>query len=172
MGTRPQVVAAVATLLLVLPPSVSAQSRPTELGIDAGALIDLSDDTNVILGLPVQNLRVGFFISDAISIEPQISFTYFNLTGDSGVAVDGEIGPVFHLSPNRSRSQAYLRPFGGISYVSDDDAVFLLGGGVGIKLPVAERLAVRLEASYAHGFVDFGGGDLLTIGTGISFFTR
>lgn len=172
MGMQGVLTAALAALLLVLPRSAAGQDRPVELGIDAGALIDLSDDTDVIAGVPLQSLRVGFFVSDAISIEPQVSFTYFNVPGESGVAVDGEIGPLIHLSPDRSRQQAYVRPFGGISYVTDGETVFRLGGGVGVRIPVAERLATRLEASYAHGFTDFGGGDILALRVGLSFFTR
>ncbi len=51
---------------------------------------------------------------------------------------------------------------------------FNLGGGIGVKLPVAERMAARLEANYAHAFETdrFASSDAVSLTVGFSFFTR
>jgi hypothetical protein len=79
---------------------------------------------------------------------------------------------VIHFSPDRSRAQGYVRPFGGVNYITDNGAVFTLGGALGVKLPLAERLAARIEGSYVHGFDSFYSGDAVGLMVGLSFFTR
>ena len=68
------------TLFVVLagfaiPAVVGAQDasprKPIELGVDAALVRDKNDlQTSTSLTLPVNRFRVGFFVTDAISLEP------------------------------------------------------------------------------------------------------
>jgi hypothetical protein len=172
MRTRPKLFGIAASVALALPASGAAQGRPVELGIDAGGSFDLSGSNIVVIGVPVQDFRAGFFISDAVSVEPRVALTFIDQDGSSLTAIAAQLGPVVHFSPDRTRAQGYVRPFGGVSYITDNGALFSLGGALGVKLPIAERLAARVEGSYVHGFDSFYGGDALGLMVGLSFFTR
>jgi hypothetical protein len=172
MRTSPKLFGIAVSVALALPASVAAQGRPVEFGIDAGGSFDVSGSNTVVVGLPVQDFRAGVFVSDVVSIEPRVAFNFIDQDGSNLTAIDAQLGPVFHFSPDRSRPQGYVRPFGGVSYITDAGAVVSLGGGLGVKLPVGERLAVRVEGSYAHGFDSYYSADALGLTMGISFFTR
>lgn len=172
MRTSPMLFGIAASVALALPASGAAQGRPVELGIDAGGSFDLSGSNTVVIGVPVQDFRAGFFVSDAVSIEPRIALNFIDQDGSSLTAIDAQLGPVIHFSPDRSRAQGYVRPFGGLSYITDAGAVVSLGGALGVKLPIAERLAARVEGSFAHGFDSFYSGNAVGLTMGLSFFTR
>jgi len=160
-------------------------SLPIELGIDGGVTFGLGDADYTRIALPGQRFRVGFFTSDAISIEPAIALNYVS-TGDThSTDFVGDVGVLFHTSPTAGGSRVYLRPFAGletISFSSDnpnvDDSTtqFHLGAGVGIKVPLANRLRARFEANFLHGFDSSGAGDTsgnaIGLTAGLSFFTR
>jgi hypothetical protein len=184
-----------AAAMLALAPLFTASSAgaqgtqplPIELGIDGGVAISLDDPNTTAVSLPVQQFRVGFFVSPRVSLEPAVSFNYVNIE-DFGSATDLslDLGLLLHLSPDRTRSQMYLRPFAGINRVSaeaddelgggDDSATQLsAGGGLGVKMPFAGgRLAGRLEAVFAHGFEndDFASRNQAGLAVGLSFLTR
>jgi hypothetical protein len=170
--------AALAAALVLLPSLALAQGHPVELGIDAGGTFDLSGGNAVAIGVPVQDLRAGFYLTDNVSIEPRMALNY--LDGDGGdavVTVAAQLGPVIHFTPDRARAQGYVRPFGGLTFIhigSESDAQVAVGGALGVKLPLAERLAARLEGSFTHGFETshFGGGNALGLSIGLSFYTR
>ena len=176
MGFRVWAAAFVAAVSVVS--LASAQGRPVELGIDAGVGIDLSGSNTVSVGIPTQAFRAGFFVSDAVSIEPRLSLNYIHPEGsESLVALAAELGPVFHLQSDRSRSRPYLRPFAGLNFLkvgSENDAQLTAGGALGVKIPVAERLAMRFEATFTHGFEssEFAGGNAIGGTIGFSFFTH
>lgn len=172
MRSSPRLFAIAAAVALALPVTGAAQDRPIELGIDAGGTFDLSGSNAIAVGVPVQDLRVGIFVSDAVSLEPRLALNFLDDGGSSVTAIAAQLGPVIHFSPDRSRAQGYIRPFGGINYITDVGSVFTAGAGLGYKLPLAERLAARVEASYVHGFDSFYGGDALGLLVGLSFFTR
>ena len=171
MRTSPLLLAIAASVALT-PPASAAQGRPVELGIDAGGSFDVSGSNTVAIGLPVQDFRAGIFVSDAVSIEPRVAFAFIDQDGSNLTAIDAQLGPVLHFSPGRGRPQGYVRPFGGVSYITDAGAVVSLGGALGVKLPVAERLAVRVEGSYAHGFDSYYSADAVGLALGLSFLTR
>jgi hypothetical protein len=84
------------------------------------------------------------------------------------------LGVLFHLSPDRTRTQTYLRPFGGFTTFSNgaSDSQANLGFGVGFNTPFANRrVATRLEAFLSHVFDDPN--DFTSVGAlfGLSFFT-
>jgi hypothetical protein len=173
-----------------------AQARPIELGMDAAFAYDDGDDASVTsLTIPVPRLRVGFFIGDAVSLEPFFSLRYTRVNVDSPVLGDETqsfteydlgLGMLFHFASDRTRSQPYLRPFFGIrGFSSDDDDDFeeddlsgtqpVIGAAFGLKLPSTSRFGTRLEAGFARRFEDepsLEESNQIFLSFGLSFFTR
>lgn len=141
------------------------QPNPIEIGIDGAltyrsipATSPLGSSFNVTtLVIPIQQLRVGFFISPNLSIEPTLSLMTesASCSGCSSSTTYGlGVGALYHFSTDRRQSQLYVRPFASIEGVSggcsQDCHATTLGAGVGVKLPMVERLATRLEAAYGR----------------------
>lgn len=166
----------VAVTSFILSPAI-ARGQPSviELGIDAGIAVTLDDPRVTTIGIPIQQFRVGFFTSPTLSFEPTLAINYINIedAGDFSTIALG-LGVLFHTSPDRTRSRAYFRPFGGFTKVSiGNDTSPNLGLGVGLKIPFADRrLATRLEAVVNHFFDEPD--DATSVGAliGLSFFTR
>jgi hypothetical protein len=168
----------IAALALVAAP-LAAQSKPIELGFDAGVGFKVNDPTFFTASIPVQSLRVGFFLSDRVSIEPRILFDFAKEEGEDGAfQFGGELGIPFHFSADASRSRAYFVPFAGIEYFDFGPSSanqFHVGGGLGIKVPAkSDRLALRLEAGLQYGFEndDFDKATVVYGLIGFSFFTK
>jgi hypothetical protein len=132
----------------------SSASQPIELGIDAGINSELSGTNKTTsFSAPIQQVRAGFFVSPTVSIEPTLAVATSTTSGvaNSTVTAYGiSTGLLWHLSDNRSANQIYLRPFLGFAGVSTSGAsasAFSFGGGVGIKMPMANRFASRLEVN-------------------------
>ena len=153
-----------------------SSARPIELGLDGGISVGFDDPNVTTVSLPVQALRVGFFMNDKLSLEPRFNF---NSVSGGGVSVRSyalELGALYHLGGYMKGNGLYVRPFAGIVGVGGDvgsgsDA--FMGGGVGVKIPFAQRrLATRLEANIAHAFTDGGGSNGLGVLFGVSLFHR
>lgn len=169
----------VAVLLLAVATS-SAEGqrgrRPIELGIDGGVFFGLDDPKVTIVALPVQSFRIGFPITEKMTIEPRASINSIHGGGASFTAYNFEVGLVYSRSGDRVGSGLYGRPFVGISGVNTsgggDDNDAHAGLGVGLRIPFADRrLATRMEANYAHRFSDPGSNQIGLL-IGLSFFTR
>jgi hypothetical protein len=165
-------------VVLLIPALLSAQGRPAELGIDGGFAILADGGSSFSFQLPFQSFRVGFFPSDAVSIEPALSVNYLKFEGVHAVyTLDFALGGLYHFVSDRGRSQPYFRPFVGIDLIGaggESVSQFHVGGAFGVKLPVANQLAVRLEAGFRHEFEndDLSGGSRITAAVGLSIFTR
>jgi hypothetical protein len=155
--------------------SAQRAARPVEFGIDGGITFGLDDPNLTLVSIPVQAFRVGFFMSDRVSIEPRINFSSISGGGASFQTYVLELGALFHPGGYRTGRALYIRPFGGIAGVNTDagdESDGYLGAGVGVRLPFADRrLATRLEANLSHVF-DAGGSTALGLLFGLSFFTR
>jgi hypothetical protein len=162
--------------------AAEAQDRPVELGIDAGLTVGLGDNSFNTINIPAQAFRVGFFVQDNISIEPKVGINSTSVNGHRSTNYRAELGLLYHffrpgMRPYPSpgpRSSVYVRPFVGIVGSSNNDASDtngLLGIGVGMKVPLVNRLAARFEANIAHTFGDFSSNELGIL-AGLSFFTR
>lgn len=155
-----------------------AAVRPIELGIDAGIGFRLNDPNYTIIGIPAQSLRMGFYISDNMSIEPAISLNVVSGSGSTITTYSGSLGVLRHFVSNRGiGSGIYVRPFVGFSGVSGlgtSDAQANIGFGFGSKIPFANRLATRLETNFQHIFAsgENDDGNVLGVSIGVSFFTR
>ena len=167
-----------AGVVLLVPTLLNAQGQPVELGIDGGLAISFNGSTSTSFTLPFQSLRFGFFPSDAVSLEPAVSVNYVKIEEVDAIYTLGlELGGLFHFISDRSRSQPYFRPFAGFQLLGaggESVSQFHAGGGFGVKVPVANQLAVRLEAGFQHAFKneDIGGRNSITAAVGLSFFTR
>ncbi len=177
----------------IVPGSLDAQDsgtqRPIELGMDAALSYESRDNLNVTaLTLPVTRFRAGFFLSDALSLEPGVALRYNRvtienpITGDdrteSGTSYALSLGLLYHFRQDRTQSQPYLRPFLGISGFTGDGnsgSQISLGGAFGMKIPLADRLGSRIEVGYTHRLEnepEFQSGNEFFLGFGLSFFTR
>jgi hypothetical protein len=164
------------TLLATSPSLARAQANPIELGVDAALAIGLDDPRVTTIAIPLQRFRVGFFTSPTRSFEPTLSINYVSIEdGPDFSVITLGLGVLFHLSPDRTRTQTYLRPFGGFTTASNggSDTSPHLGFGAGFKNPFANRrLATRLEAFLQHVFDEPDGITSVGVLFGLSFFTR
>lgn len=158
--------------------TASAQSRGVELGIDGGFSYKVNDPTVFQIDIPISRFRVGFMVSDHVSVEPAIEFDMIKVEGEDAVtALGAQLGLLYHFSADATTSQAFFHPFAGISWVdfgAGSASQFHAGGGLGVKLPVASQLAVRLEAGFQYAFEsdDFDKATSIFALIGFSFRTR
>lgn len=124
-----------------------------ELGVDAGLQFTLDDPKTTSFQIPIQGIRMGFFMSPAISIEPSLRFNHVSISGGGSVTDYGiGVGLLYHFSTSRLANQMYVRPFIGLDGVSgggNSDSAFSFGAGFGVKVPVGSRFASRWEANIA-----------------------
>jgi hypothetical protein len=153
------------------------------LGIDLGIEFDINDVgdetvTTTGISIPLTYLRVAFYASDQVWIEPQMTLLFLSTEGSSSTALNlvGGIGIDFLTDATRPRP--YIRPFGGLFYVDSGDGdsatQVSLGSGIGVKVPMVERLASRLEGGVSYSFEndDFASGFDIHVTFGFSFFTK
>jgi opacity protein-like surface antigen len=132
--------------------------------------VEFGDETRV--GLPIQRFRVGYHASDVISIEPSIGLDYLKVEDPTDDADDDDVSATdldfglailihFRADPDNPVAYALLRPAYHMTdlNVGDDEddnegsqSQFGLAGGIGVKLPIADRLDVRLEGAYERRF--------------------
>lgn len=161
--------------------TVTNPPNTVELGIDATALVGLGSDSYVRLGVPASRVRAGFFLNNNSrwSIEPAVGLLYDDAEGSSGNLVyDLEAGALYHFrtpSDVYSATRAtvsYVRPFVNVSgnTAGEGDSRVTLGGGLGVKIPWRERVAVRLEGNLGYDLDN----EAARFGAqlGLSFFTR
>ncbi len=158
--------------------------RPIELGVDAAVTIGLGDNSVTVVDIPAQAFRAGFFLNDRISLEPKFGLTTISGGGDTFTSYLAELGLLLHFYRARMRadrypypsplSAFYVRPFVGVLGTSAEGPNITngrVGAGLGMKVPLANRLASRFEANFAHVFGDFDSNEIGLL-AGLSFFTR
>jgi hypothetical protein len=165
-----------AALLPDLAHAQVSRAPSVELGIDAGVAYD-TDRKVTVVGLPAQRFRVGFFANPHLSIEPIVSLNYAGDGDDSFTQFTGDLGVLAHFTADPEAPQAYVRPFIGVSALGDgSDSISQLrfGGGLGVKMPVADRLAFRLEGVFARSVEndDFPASNAIGLNVGLSFLVR
>lgn len=155
----------------------SQAGNPVELGIDAVVATTVGDSPNVTtISIPSAEFRVGFFVSNDLSIEPRIGVASIKGGGPAFTTYTGQLGLLYHFGGERVGSGVYVRPFAGFNGISSgvSDTQANLGAGLGTKIPFGDRLATRLEANYMHSFSSSNRLAYNQIGAsiGLSFFTR
>jgi opacity protein-like surface antigen len=162
-----------------------AQKGVTELGVDMafsyeteselfGIMLPGGGSAESIVG-PQGAVRIGFFLSDAVSLEPATSFNL--LSGDSETltvwAFALKLQYHFNADPGRARPYLGIGPtFTLVDLGGESSSQFGLTGELGVKLPINEHVGARLAASYTRGFEndDFGSRNILAAVFGISVF--
>ena len=165
-----------ALTILTLSASASAQrstsANPSpEIGMDAGIGFRLTDPSFTTVAIPVPAIRMGFFVSPALSIEPTLGLTSVSGGGISGTDYAIGVGALYHFSPSRAANQFYVRPFVNINGSSGDlgsGSSVAFGVGGGLKIPLRDRIASRFEANFQHS----DGADAIGLLAGLSFYTR
>lgn len=165
--------------LLALSASATAQrsrgasmANPSpEIGIDAGITFGLGTPSSTLISIPAQQIRMGFFVSPALSIEPMFGLQSESGDVPSSTTYNFGAGLLYHFAQSRAANQFYVRPFVNVVGFSRDagsnsTAVFGVGGGV--KIPLRDRIASRFEANVQSGDGDTAIGLL----AGLSFYTR
>jgi hypothetical protein len=148
-----------------------------EIGMDAGVQFGMSSPSFTVVQIPLQRVRMGFFISPVMSIEPTFGLTSVSGGGISGTDYTIGAGLLYHFSPNRAANQFYVRPFLGIDGSSgggSSSSTVSFGVGGGIKMPLQDRLSSRFEANFAHAGGQNGGSgsDAISLLAGLSFYLR
>jgi opacity protein-like surface antigen len=182
---RYAVLAAILAAALAVAAPAAAQ-RQIELGVDAGATFGLGDQSYFSINVPASRFRVGFFQPGSkLSIEPAARLGYEKTDGDDNLLTyELEVGALYHFRPTviataepsstTSRvSSPYVRPFLGLSGFSVGDASdsqFIIGAGLGTKIPWRRDLSLRFEANLGYGFDS----EAMRVGVlaGLSFFPR
>jgi hypothetical protein len=167
----------VALVLLAGASGTAAAQGGIELGTDAALSFDFSDPSAVTFDLPVPSVRAGFMVTERISVEPGLGLNYSKFEDqDAFLLLNIDLGALYHFNADVQRG-LYVRPVIGMEFVdvgAESASRFSAGAGLGTKIPVAERVVTRLEASYRHAFEndDAAGADLLGLRIGLSLFTR
>ena len=156
--------------------STAASQAPSalELGVDANMTIGLGDNSYTNFNLPSGAVRVGFPMSNRVSIEPRGRLSVTSGDGDTFTTYNLAVGALYHLNAAaRMREGIYLRPALGVSGYSGDDSDSNLFGsiGVGLKRPILAQLGSRFEAGFVRNFGN-GGSNGLELSAGLSWFTK
>jgi hypothetical protein len=154
--------------------AMSANPSP-ELGVDAGVVFTLDDPKATSFQIPFQGIRMGFYISPVVSIEPSFRFNHNSIGDVSSTDYGVGLGLLYHFSASRMANQLYVRPFIGLDGTSGDfgsNSTFSFGGGFGVKVPIGSRFASRFEANLTH-FSDEGvSQNAIGLLAGLSVYTR
>jgi hypothetical protein len=153
-----------AVVLLLFCGSPAPAQNPIELGFDAGVLVRMQEPRWTNIAVPLQHVRVGFYLSEVISLEPAFALRHSRVSGSSSTIFTADVGLLWHFSPPAAAPVVYLRPFAGVIGVFDRDNVFGIGLGAGLKGPLAERPLWRTEANVRHTFDPADIEDTTTIG--------
>lgn len=147
-----------------------------ELGVDAGLQFTLDDPKTTSFQLPIQGIRMGFYVSPAVSIEPSLRLNHVSVSGGGSVTDYGVgLGLLYHFSTSRMANQLYVRPFIGLDGVSGDngsDSAFSFGAGFGVKVPIGSRFASRWEANFSHASNNGATQNAIGLLAGLSVYTH
>ena len=152
-------------------PSGAAQERPIEFGVDATFSHARLDDrvnpagetvstTSTGFVAPSAGVRFGFRLGDRVALDVLggggIGRTSTDDEGVTSWNVSLTPGLVYYFADAGRHTQPYVRADAGPRVFdtsrSDMDAAWMAGVAGGIKVPVAARAFVRLEAGYARQF--------------------
>lgn len=147
-------------------------SNVEDLDVDTtgGAAIEFGDEIRI--GIPIQRFRVGYHASDNISLEPSIGLDYLKVEDPTDDSDDADLSQTllnlgmailmhFRADPDNPVAYGLLRGTYNLLDVNTGDgdangdgsaSQFGLAAGIGVKLPIADRLDVRLEGAFERRF--------------------
>src|SRR4051812_21356978 len=90
--------------ILTLSASASAQrsssANPSpEIGIDAAVTFGLGNGGGTLVDIPAQSIRMGFFVSPVLSIEPTFGLRSVSGGGTTATVYNIGAGALYHFSP-------------------------------------------------------------------------
>ncbi len=145
-----------------------------EFGVDATATIGLGDNSFTTISIPSGSVRVGFPMTERVSIEPRGSLSITSGGGNTITTYGVQVGALYHLDEaSRMRSGLYVRPAIGVSGYSgsgSQNSVFA-GAGIGLKHPFLPQFGSRFEAAFYHNFNN-GSSNEIELSAGLSWFTH
>lgn len=149
---------------LVLAGTARAQQGVTEIGFDMALAYETESEifslsvpfggtAGAAVG-PQGGLRVGFFLGDAISLEPSVNFQLISSDGETTTVLASSVKLLYHFGTDPDVSRFYVAAGPTFTWVDIDESStqFGLTGEFGVKLPIADRIGARLAAGYMHGF--------------------
>lgn len=159
--------------LIYCPTSATAQSR-----VEVGATLFnvttyVGDDENATIlstgtaGFELLNPGVygSFFLGRRVAISPQVGFLLAK-SGGSSFHVVNLVGQVEYFTRGSDRSSPYVFGTAGIVEVSESSRTpKSVGGGVGYRARVGDRLTVRVDGRFTHVT---GGSGSNAIGIGLA----
>lgn len=155
-------------------------AQGVELGVDLG--LGYNADSEVFEITAPASFRFGFPVGRSMTIEPRTALSYASGNGTSLMTLELQSAIMFPFTGDRRRG-GYIAALPGVSLVKfEEDALgidvsdtqFLLGGGVGVRLPQSEQFGLRLEAQVVHAFESdaLAGSTAIRGLFGVSFWTR
>ncbi|MDT8437061.1 MAG: outer membrane beta-barrel protein [Gemmatimonadota bacterium] len=155
----------VPALLLATAGSLRAQQGAVEIGVDAAVAYETEAEVftasapfggtiGAFVG-PQSGIRVGFFLTDAVALEPVVNFQFVDTSDDDPEAAFASAAKLlYHFStdPEATRLYVGVGPTLTVINTSDTDSQFGLTGELGAKVPVQERIGLRFAAGFRHGF--------------------
>ncbi|MBL0938992.1 MAG: hypothetical protein IBJ03_08860 [Gemmatimonadaceae bacterium] len=174
-------IAAITALAALTVSPVHAQrssSNPIELGADAAfSRISSDGDSFTRLAIPLEFFRVGFFVSDRVSIEPSMRLTWGKFgDGDGTTSYDINTGLLIHTRKVRNAPQLFFKPLVGFTGYNANESrsqpYFGLGGG--LKVHGNNRMAFRTGLEYQRALESgpLPDQDRFHLLIGLSYFTR
>jgi hypothetical protein len=130
-----------------------------------------------VFSLPLSSLRIAFPTSGPFEPELAASLTYATAGGRSTSNFAGDLGLLTELSNDPKGPRWFVRPAIGWQRSATTNARTFsratIGAGVGVRLAITERVAMRYEARYTYLTEEQGfSGNVLGLLAGISVFTR
>lgn len=156
-----------------------------ELGVDAAIVHRMQDDHATTVEVPIQQIRLGYFVRSTILAEGAFHLSYANIRGSSASRADASGGVLLHVGEDTKRVRPFLHPFGILSVASVNEDLGTgsvrrtntrtgVGVGLGLRVPFGERLATRFELQLEQFQPSSGlsSEDLLVFAVGLSVMAK
>lgn len=181
-ASRSAVLISVALSVLLTDPG-HAQARPVELGMDGAISVSRVDGvggagpTSVqSWAFPAQRFRAGYFPADRVQLQLSMAFSVADWGEVSTVRFSVGMAAAYRLTGQGARSGLFASGGFAVDLLSHNgsDAQWTLGGGIGYKAPLGDRLAFRPEIEIGRSFAStLRPGNTTVSGlVGLSFFTN
>ena len=162
---------------------VHGQARPLELGLDGAISFSRVDGVGgsgsssvQSWAFPAQRLRAGFFPADRVQLQLTMAFSVADWGEVSTVRFSVGMGAAYQLTGEGARSGLFTSGGFAVDLLSHNgsDAQWTVGGGIGYKAPLGDRLAFRPAIEIGRSFASTLRTGATTVSglVGFSFFTR
>ena len=153
-------------LTLVATTTSLADAQPrAEIGASlVSSVIELGDDGVSTLGIPSGGFGIlnpgmyaSLFVGTHVAIEPQVGFHWASFDGESEHILNF-VGQFDYFVRGTSERSPYLFATAGVVNVSDADYTpKSVGFGAGYRIPLGDRLTLRVDGRYTHFTGEFEG---------------